>query len=297
MTSGWTLPRRLRAAHPTKARPRIVVVTTGVLAVVAALAALTTPANARPTQIEAAATALEAAVAPGGAGYRFEVSQRQVVYPVAGASDIPVIDRGSPGVVARRVDHQYVNTVLARGQVAPGQFAMEMRFGPDETTTPDYDVAPTMFRVVTKNGVVWRNDGLGWYQTSVSPGVGMDPTTASLLPSLLRSVTDATDLGGDVIGGVPVHGYRTRVDVAVFPGVVASDGASFTESPIGVDLWFDGLQRLVAIEGRARNTNEAGVDLRIVTRIGILYVAAGPAPEPSPLVPSPSASGVRVGNP
>jgi len=294
--TGRTLPTRLRAALRANPRRRLVIVTAGAL-VLAGSVVVTNSASARPTQIEAAAAALEAATAAGGPGYRFDVVQRQVEYPLPGASDIPVVDAASPGVVARRVDHLYVNTVLARGQVAPTHFAMEMRFGPDETTTPDYDASPTMFRVVTRNGLIWRNDGFGWFQTAVSPGVGMDPTTAALLPSLLRSVTTATDLGGDVINGVPVRGYRTRVDVSVFPGVIASDGAAFTESPIGVDLWFDASDRLVAIEGRARNRNEAGVELRVITRIRITYAAAGPPPEPSPLVPSPSASGVGVGNP
>jgi hypothetical protein len=250
-----------------------------------------------PSQLGTAAKALESAVAPGGPGYRFDVVQRQVEYPKAGASDLPIVDAESPQVIVGRVDHLYVNSVLARGRVGPGVFWMEMRFGPDETTTPDYDVAPTMFGVIAKNGSLWRNDGLGWYATTVSPGVGMDPTSASLLPTLLRNIANVSDQGADVIAGQSAHRYRGHVDVTVFPGVVASDGAAFTETPIGVDVWLDGSNRLIALEGRARNLNESTLDLKVVTRIFFTYEAAGAAPDASPLAPSPSASGVTVGVP
>jgi hypothetical protein len=250
-----------------------------------------------PSQLETAAQALESATASGGPGYRFDVVQRQVEYPKAGGSDLPIVDAASPQIIQKRVDHLYVNSVLARGRVGPGVVWMEMRFGPDETTTPDYVVAPTMFGVIAKDGGLWRNDGLGWYATTVSPGVGMDPTTASLLPTLLRTIATVTDEGADVIAGQAAHRYRGQVDVSVFPGVVASDGAAFTESPIGVDVWLDGSNRLIALEGRARNLNESTLDLKIVTRILITYQAAGSAPDPLPSAPPPSASGVTVGVP
>jgi hypothetical protein len=247
--------------------------------------------------LEAAAKALEAATASGGQGYRFDVAQRQVEYPKPGASGLPIVDQANPKAILKRVDHLYVNTVLARGAVAPGSFWMEMRFGPDETTTPNYDVAPTMFGVIARNGGLWRNDGLGWFSTTVSPGVGMDPATAALLPSMLRSVTSLSDLGRGAIDGTPARHYQGVVDVAVFPGVIASDGAPFTESPIGVDLWLDGSDRLIALEGRTRNLNESALDLKIVTRINFSYQPAGLAPDPVPTAPLPSTPGVTIGVP
>ena len=92
-----------------------------------------------------------------------------------------------------------------------------MRFGPDETTTPNFDVAPTLFGVIAKNGGLWRNDGFGWYATTVSPGVGMDPTTASLLPTLLRNVTKVTDLGQVTLAGQSTHRFSGLVDISAFP--------------------------------------------------------------------------------
>jgi hypothetical protein len=169
-----------------------------------------------PAQLLTAATSLETTTAPGGIGYQFDVIQRQVEYPKAGASLLPLVDPASPGIVVDRVDHLYVNSVLARGRVAPGAFWMEMRFGPDETTTPNYDTAPTLFGVIAKNGGLWRNDGLGWYPTTVSPGVGMDPTTASLMPALLRNVTKVTDLGQVTLAGQPAHRFSGLVDISVF---------------------------------------------------------------------------------
>ena len=100
-----------------------------------------------------------------------------------------------------------------------------------------------------------------------------------------------------MIAGQPAHRYRGQVGISVFPGVVASDGAPFTETPIGVDVWLDGSNRLIALEGRARTLNESTLDLKIVTRIFFTYQAAGVAPDASPLAPSPSASGVTVGVP
>lgn len=298
---GSATVRRRDEARPSNWAQRLAaLVAVGVAAVV--VIAVSTgqgqPVAAATSPLAAAASALEAVTAPGGPGYRFDVVQRQVEYPVAGASTLPVADDASrPQTITRRVDHLYVNSILERGRVTPTAFWMEMRFGPDETTTPSFDVAPTMFGVIAKNGKLWRNDGLGWFPTDASPGVGMDPATAALLPKLLRNIGSLKDLGPDAIGGQPANRYRGQVDVSVFPGVIAADGASFTSSPIGVDAWLDASNRLVALEGRARNLNESAVDLRIVTRITFTYQDAGAAPDPLPLAPAPSASGVTVGVP
>jgi hypothetical protein len=269
------------------------------LLLIAATGVVANPVAARPypAQLAAAADALAAATGAAGAGYRFDVTQRQVEYPRPGGSMIPIVDPANPKSILRRVDHLYVNTVLARGAAAPGAFWMEMRYGPDETTAPNYDTSPTMFQVIAKNGGLWRNDGMGWYATSVSPGVGMDPATASLLPQLLRSVTNATNEGSDTVDGQAVRRYGGMVDVTSFPGVVASDGASFTESPISVRLWIDEADRLVQLEGRARNLNESTVDLKIVTTIRFSYEAAGAAPEPLPTVAPPADPHAPVGAP
>jgi hypothetical protein len=257
---------------------------------------LTQPAT-YPSALLAAGQTLQGATAPGGLGYGFDVVQRQVEYPKAGSSLLPLVDPASPQIITGRVDHLFVNSVLARGRVQPEAFWMEMRFGPDETGTPVFEAAPSMFGVIAKGGTLWRNDGLGWYTTAVSPGVGMDPTTASLLPALLAHLTKISDLGSVALRGQPAHRYSGLVDVAYFPGVIASDGAAFTQTPISVDVWLDGSGRLLQLEGQANNLNEPDVDLRIDTVITFTYLPATQVPDPSPGLPSPASSAAPLGAP
>jgi hypothetical protein len=263
----------------------------GLLATALAAATQLSQAAPYPTALLSAASALEATTAIGGPGYRFDVVQRQVEYPKAGASSLPLVDAASPQTIVGQVDHLYVNSVLARGRVTPTAFWMEMRFGPGETTAPSFDIAPTLFGVIAKSGNLWRNDGQGWYATTMSPGVGMDPATAALLPTLLRNVTKVTDLGQVTLAGQSVHRFAGLVDIANFPGVVASDGAPFTESPIAVDVWLDASNRVVQLEGRTRNLNESVIDLKIDTVISFAYLPVGVAPNPSPLIAIPTAPG------
>jgi hypothetical protein len=72
------------------------------------------------------------------------------------------------------------------------------------------------------------------------------------------------------------------VDVANFPGVLASDGASFTETPFPIELWIDGSNRLVQLEAKTRNTNETTYLLKVDTLINFIWLPADPAPQPVP---------------
>jgi hypothetical protein len=282
--------RSLRLLH--------VVASVGIIIVAAfGLVAIALGARPYPASLLSAADSLAAATAPGGPGFRFDVVQRQVQFAKPGGSLIPIVDPIKPKAAARGVDRLYVNSVLARGSVAPGAFWMEMRFGPDETTEANYDLAPTMFQVIARDGALWRNDGFGWFATLASPGVGMDPITAARLPQLLRSVTNVTDEGREVVDGQQLRRYAGVVDIANFPGVVASDGAAFTENPIAVRLWLDSADRLVQIEGRARNLNQTTFDLKIVSTIRITYAAVGPPPEPAPTLAPATVSGAPLGAP
>ena len=295
-TSGVARIERVeaRAVHRLRRLPPMASILV-VLGLAAAFAAVVVAARSYPAQLLAAADSLAATTAVGGQGYRFDVEQRQVQYPRAGGGLIPVADPANPNAAVRMVDHLYVNSVLARGSAAPGAFWMEMRFGPDETTAPDYDTAPTMFQVIARDGALWRNDGAGWFSTAVSPGVGMDPVTASRLPQLLRSITDVTAEGRELLDGQQVRRYTGVVDVASFPGVVASDGAAFTENPITVRVWLDSSNRLVRLEGQARNLNQETFDLKVLTTIRITYAAAGPPPLPEPALDPASAQGAPAG--
>jgi hypothetical protein len=239
-----------------------------------------------PPALVAAAKVFEAATASGGTGYRFDVVQRQVEYPRPSGPLPAVVDPSSPTTILRRADHLFVNSIVSRGRVSPSAFWMEMRFGPDEDQVGTFDLAPSMFGVIVKGGQMWRNDGAGWFPTDVSPGAGMDPGTASKLPDLLRNLKNARDLGTGAGADATLRHFSGAVDIANFPGVVASDGAKFTESPVAVHLWVDEQDRLVRLEARARNLNEPTFELRIDTVVSFTYQAAGIAPDPSPAAPS-----------
>lgn len=268
-------------------RPFLAVVA---LSLVIALAvALTGGVGAYPPALTAAATAFENAMGPGGPGLRFDVVQHQTVDAKPDGPLIPILDPSDPSQVVGTTEHLYVNSVLARGAVAPGAFWMEMRLGPTLESAPAvFDTAPFLWAVIYQPPNLWRNDGFGWYPDTVSPGVGMDPLTAAKLPLALKNLTSISDLGAETLAGVSVHHYQAQVDVANFPGVIASDGASFTETPFPVDLWLDTSNRLVQLEARARNLNEPDYLLRVDTVITFTWLAAGAVPEPVPTAgPSP----------
>jgi hypothetical protein len=264
-------------------RKRVFVGGFALAACAALLVGLATAVGAYPPALSAAAGAFETALGPGGSGFRFEVAQRQTEDQKPGGSPIPVLDASNPSSIIGTTDHAYVNSVLARGQVTAGAFWMEMRYGPTTELAPaNFDTAPFVFAVIYQPPNLWRNDGFGWYRADVSPGVGMDPTTAVKLPLAVRSLKTISDLGMTTLGGVAVHHYAAMVEVANFPGVVASDGAAFTETPFPIDLWLDSSNRLVQLEARARNLNETNFLLKIDTVITFSYVAAGPVPAPAP---------------
>ena len=123
------------------------------------------------------------------------------------------------------------------------------------------------------------------------------PATAALLPTLLRSISGVTDLGMDTVAGQTAHRYRGRVDVAVFPGVIASDGATFTSprsaSTSGSTAPITSSRSRVAPATRTSRRSTFGSSPGSTSRTS----PAGAAPLASPLAPAPSASGVTVGVP
>ncbi len=240
-----------------------------------------------PAGLRAAADALEAATGAGGTGYQFEVEQRQAEDALPGGPEIALYDPSDKAKVTGHTAHFYVNSTVVRGRVAPGALWMEMRVGPGEGVAADFDKAPPMWAVIWRDQTAWRNEGQGWFRADTSPGVGMDPVTAARLPGMLRNLSNVTDIGPATLqGGAKARHYAGLADIADFPGVVASDGAPFTESPVRVDVWVDQLGRVVRIEATARNLNEAEYNLHVDTVITFSYTAAGPVPDPAPLAPA-----------
>lgn len=233
-------------------------------------------------QLSAAAAALEAAMAQGGSGLTFEVVQRTTLYAKDGGPQIGVRDPADPATVVAEVDEFYVGAIVSRGAVTADAFWMEMRVGPDKTETPDFASSRLFSRVLELNGVLWRDDGDGWYQTDVSPGTGMDPVSARLLPNLLLSATDVDALQPELVDGRLLPGVRGIAAVDDYPGVVASDGKDFTEAAFEIRYWLDEAGRLVRLETSARNLGQTTYDLVSETVVTFGYGSTGEPPEPSP---------------
>jgi len=227
----------------------------------------------------AAATLLEATTAKGGSGYRFELVQRSTLTARPGGPRIEVPDPADRTKSLGSTDAYYLVGLVETGYVTPAGFSMEMRAGP---TSPEAKVdlagGELLFRALVRDGVTYRDDGLGWYPTEDPPGIGLDPATAGLLPALLRHAANAenADLASaeGELGkkdGAAIRAINAAGAVADIPGVVAVDGAPFTELRKPVAFSFDAAGRLAGLVLTARNTNVAAHDLLVVTEITLHY--------------------------
>jgi hypothetical protein len=262
------------------------VIQMAVLLVIAAAIALTRTGSAvgagqnTAEALHAAADSLETALGSSGSGITFDVVQRNTLFAKPDGPRIELRDPADPKTVTGTVDQSQISTIFSRGGVTADAFWMEMRGTQD--VKADFDAAQFFARVLARDGMVWRDDGVGWYTTEVSPGVGMDPATARLLPGLLRNLTDAkaTDplqFDGKTLAGI--SGTSTPDD---FPGVIAADGSSLTEKAFQVTCWFDDQGRLVQLEAHARNLSQTTYDLVSDTVVAIAYGAPGDPPDPTP---------------
>lgn len=246
-----------------------------------AYAAFTLPGSAT-EQLAVAADALEAAMAKGGTGLTFEVIQRNTIYAKPGGPLISVRDEADHARVVAELEESYINALVSRGAVTADAFWMEMRLSPGEDPDPDFAASGLFAKVLERGGVIWRDDGDGWYETDVSPGTGMDPASARLLPRLLRSMADVSSLQPEVREGRLLPGVRGIAKVDDYPGVVASDGQAFTSPTFEIRYWLDEAGRVVRLETSASNLNQTVYDLVSETIITFGYGAPGDPPEPSP---------------
>lgn len=236
--------------------------------------------------LHGAADSFEAALSPGGSGISFDVIQTNTLYAKPDGPQIELRDPADPKTVTAVVDQSQISTIFSRGGITADAFWMEMRGTQDVNAT--FDGAQFFARVLARDGLVWRDDGVGWYATEASPGVGMDPATARLLPNLLRNLidaktTDALQLDGKALPGI--SGTSTPTD---FPGVIAADGAGLTEKSFQVNCWFDDQGRLVRLEAHARNLEQTTYDLVADTVVTFAYGSPGDPPDPTPtMAPQP----------
>jgi len=240
-----------------------------------------------PITAKTAGTAFSNALKPGAGGVSFTVVQRSSVNARPGGPLVAVPDPSSPTVVIGQTDHYDLGSMIERGGVSSNGFWMEMRDGPSAGASPDFANAKYEFGTIVKGGLTYRSDGTGWYVTDRPPGIGIDPATAALIPTLLADSGATTPLPPTTIGGISVRQLAATAKVSDIPGLLAVDGAGFTELTAPLELGFDDTGRLVRIHGVARNTRLDTWDLLVDVVITFDYGTAGPIPDPSPIaVPS-----------
>lgn len=259
-------------------------------------------ATATPAELTAtAADVLDGATAPGGAGYTFSVVQSAALVARLGSPGIEVGDPADPAMVIL-VERHDLATYLERGVVTDAGFASEIRRGADDRTRGDgWDAGSMELAALVAEGVTYRNDGAGWYETSQPPGIGLDPASARLLPTMLRNLAgtaDApaaegtTDALADRLAALqPARTLAGASTVADLPGIIAVDLAEATELIEPVTLAFDADGRLIGLRAVARNVHYQAHDLVITTLITFAYPDRSPAlpgPEPAYVAPSPA---------
>jgi hypothetical protein len=232
--------------------------------------------------LEAAAKDIESLTSAGGKGIAFDAIQRTTEYRKAGGSPIPVVDPADQTKVVGTTDELYINGMMTQGLLTKDGFWMEMRLPPPPGQAADFDAAPRIFGVIQKNGLLWRDDGAGWYQTTQSPGMGIDPVSARQLPRALRKLASVSSLGKQVIDGTTLVGFKGTASIDDYPGVVAADGHDFTDGTFDFEVWFDPSSKLGRIVIRARNLNQTAYDLVSETVITFQRGRGGSVPEPVP---------------
>ena len=227
-----------------------------------------------------AADSLAATLGADGAGLTFDVVQTATLRAKPDGPKIEERDQEDRSKVVAVFDERQVAVLMTTGSVTADEFWMDISVVPPSDF--DRSAAQLFARVVENGGVIWRNDGYGWYVAEGSPGVGMDPVSARLLPQLVRGLTETTSLGLSEVDGKTVAGTRGDSRPADFPGVIAADGASFTEATFKVDTYVDDQGRLAKLVATARNLSQEVYDLVIETTISFTYGIQGSPPELTP---------------
>lgn len=257
------------------------------------------------------ADAVEQAVGASGAGITFEVVQQATIAARDGGEKLEVPDPADPQKVVE-VDSVPMGTYVERGTWTSIGFHSDIRRGPDERSTKiDWDGTPFELGALVHDGVTYRNDGEGWYETDRPPGIGLDPATAGLLPTMLRGLDDVVDKAEpepdpsarpsvsprpgravpDPFADIaPARRLAGDSAVADMPGIVAVDLADATELREPAELAFDDRGRLIGLRILARNTHLDRYDLLVETIITFGYPDSAPElpkPEPRWVEPTP----------
>jgi hypothetical protein len=345
----WVADRR-RREQPPQHRVRSVltsIATIGIGVVVVVVAALTlwrTPLpgpqtvftltagveNATPEELTtAAADVLVRALAPGGGGIEFEIVQSSTIAARPGGPLVEIPDPTDRGASLGFAERYALGTLVQRGFATPDGYWMEMIHGPQPGAEADYKLeeAQVAHQALVRESIAYRNDGEGWHPTDLLPGMGLDPATVALLPTMLTDATESRDVPlapptepraaepattdplevasgpldpaaiGEAIDGLkgpeqpPVRALEAMTTVADIPGIIAVDLAEATEITTPAKFAFDDAGRLVTITILARNTLLEVHDLLVETVITFRYPTDPPdlpKPEPTYVEPAPA---------
>jgi hypothetical protein len=272
--------------------------TLGLLLVAVVVQALAARANISGVALAGAATAvtpdelkagaagvLERATQPGGSGYTFEIVQTTTIAAKPGGPLVDIPDPNDRHKSLGTAESYELTSYIERGAATPAGFWSEIRDGPAKGGTPDFEGATYQLGTIVSDGLTYRNDGDGWYRADNPPGIGLDPKTAALLPTMLRSASDARDgeaKPGEPQGSRPLTMESKPADI---PGVIAVDAEAFTDLVAPLQATFDEGGRLVSLRVQARNTLLEGFDLLVDTTITFDYPTGAPdIPKPDPII-------------
>lgn len=264
----------------------------GLLATTAARGAALTPhaltfgagASSIGSTQQSAAAVIAHALAPGGSGITFRIVQTSTVNQKPGGPQVPILDAHDPTRVASYAQSVFSISLLESGFATPDGFYAELRDGPMPGESPDWQSQPH-FRALARDGKVYRDDGKGWYVTTNPPGIALDPNSIHRLAGLVGNASGAADAGVDP-ADASLREMTASAAAADAPGLVAADGASFTQFRGQATFELDPAGRVVRIHQTALNTNMTDFDLVVQTDITLSYGSSDPLPAASPALTS-----------
>ena len=233
-------------------------------------------------QLDIAAAKIEAALRD--IGFSFTVVSRSTLAARPGGPKIEVPDPANRFRTLGLADQYYVGGSIAEGFVTPDGYFLQMRRGPATAeAAPEFGKAEETLAALVRDGKTFRNDGRGWYVTDSPPGIGLDPRTISLLPTLLREATEAVDGDPRLKDGQLLTTVRAAGKVADAPGLMAIDAEAFTILDDPIEFAMDGEGRLVEIHAVMSNARQDTFDLVVDMIISISYAAPPPLPDAQPV--------------